>query len=950
MNQTVNEELSRMAETLESLKASAINSIEDAVPILSLLLSIALLESGRPLDAELVSESVCRHILHTRDHLYELLKANKYPSPRIIQSASFPLLVSGSARKYLEETRPYVEKCSSTGEIFSPWLGRGKYSDPDVVRHLDSLKLPRTDDLQIAMHNLGMFKQDPVLNERVERLFSPSDKFFINASGTGKSRLCHEGLCSNWGLYFTFTLGHSKLGSHDFELAIQTHCGFRGGFNDTELDDQAMREQNSACALRYFGAILLARLLVFQMFLETATSGEGLKAEHKARWLQTQLTARRSTRVGRDAFSSLTDLLVANDAPFLQSNIDGALRKIRTMIGPDEPLFIVLDEAHIACETLPDAFGDGKPLLWEIIRGWKALTRETCKFICVGTRIPFSMVADGFDLFSATGCFDDPDTHEAYINQFLPPKLRDSASGRLLVARLWRWCRGRYSLTNEFLSMLLQEGLEYPHNSFSHFVENATELAPLDALKTIFEEGLARDHVWKSSTNRISDFSEIPSDHKELLLEILYSYMSTHEGRRFNAGEYPALVTNEGCARFIDGEDLQIGLDEPLYLVCAARQLFPFPMKAYLRDRPHHYPSTFITSLRLNPPTTRKSLAHCLAFYITQVFGEPRSLLDIVDFPHAVPPWARQTAQLVRLFLDEQGDRQYQMVLPNAYESVTPLATVTTTLDETTRWISHEYGTAFCIPSSPNIDLLYALKLADNSFIWVAARLFATDEPVMPDALDPAISLLDIDSLFVETTVDFATSRRAADGLRSLSGVRQRPCVLRTISSFPVEVDLRTSVDKRLRDVAALSLTKLRLQECQVMQEDFFAALVNGVIAGTKRKSRWDDGSMHVERKRARNIVEKLKAAQQLDEDDLDYPDPNAPQYDPTITWDVRVEDLWEREARSSSTRGAVQALPSPRKPRKQKSQPSKAKPDVPVSKAKSSRKPPTARAGKPHR
>ncbi|KAF7299278.1 hypothetical protein MIND_00876700 [Mycena indigotica] len=919
---------------MATLKSYPITSMKDAVPVLSTLLSMACVKAGRHVNEELLSDSVCERVLVTHTQLYQLLKADSCIYSQVMDSVSFPPLVSVPVLEDLHELRDYIEWASSSDEIFKPWMPKSwdfspTYSDADVTRHFESLdlrKTPNTDNLCIILYNLGKFKQHTALHERLGRLFSPCDKFFVNSSGTGKTRLCFEGLCSNWGFYFTFAVGRTRLGSHDWQLAIQKHCAFGKGFNNTQLDDRQRQEQNSTLALRCFGPILLARLLVFQIFLEMASAGT-LTEEHKARWLQIQLAPHAFTYGGMDTFGSLSDLLVTNDAPYLQSNIDDALRKIRKVIGPDEPLFIVLDEAQIASSTLRDSFGDGKPLLWEIIRGWKVLTRDTCKFICVGTDFPPPILLESFELTSETGCFDDPDTHETYITQFLPPKFRDSASGRFLVARLWRWCRGRYRLTDEFLSMLLSEGLQYPHSCLSHFIHNSTRLAPLDALKRHFEEDLPRNFVWVSSIIKVTDFSKLSPDHKDLLLNILYRYMSTHEGLRLNTGEYTELVTKERHARFTDNECLQVALDEPLFLVRAARQLFPFPIKAYSRDRPHHFPSTFITSLRLNLPPTRQSLAYCLAFYITQVFGEARPLLDIVDFPHVVPPWARQTARLVRLYLDEQGELQHQLVLPDAYESLTPLATATATLNETTKWINHEYGTTFCIPSSPNIDLLYALQLSDKSFIWIAVRLFATDEPVMPDTLRHAISLLDIDSIFAETPADMVTSRRASDGLGSLPGVRQRPCVLRTISGFPIEVDLQASVDKRSRDAVALSLTKLRLRETQVMQEDFFAAMVNGVIAGTKRKSRWDDGSMHVERKRAKKLIRETKPPRQDDDGISDHSETMVS--DPGYGWDVRPEEFWEEEVRLESAIGAVEAPPSPRKTRKQKPQPFKPKPEV---------------------
>ncbi|KAF7299274.1 hypothetical protein MIND_00876100 [Mycena indigotica] len=816
-----------MNQRLAILGLSPVVSIDDAVPILSTLLSLAFLHAMLPVDENLVSDGACRQLLTQRPGLFELLKTvhtdTKQDYSRVTDSPLFPSLVSAAAKSRLHGMRAYIHEAAQNDDLFPRWIPNpDMYSGPilqDDARfqhHFDTLHLRKfsegSSDFRIILHDLGRFIRDPVLSVRLERTFSPTDKLLLNAPGTGKTRLCYEGLCSNWGFYFTFEVNDSRLGSTDLQLAFRAYYD---AF-DPEIDENIR--------LRPFHVVLLTRLLAFQSFLEAIDASETLTDRHKIRWLEIQL----APYFEADIYASLASSLLQNDGSNIKVHIADALRKVRNAIGIDAALFIVLDDAQLA--TVFD-IREEKPLLQDIVLSWKALTQGSFTFLCAGTPVPQSTLARdlGFHQTTETGGFDDPDTHEAYIRQFLPPMLRDSPSGRFLVARLWRWCRGRYRITDTFISILLFEGLGCPHACLTHFIRKSTGLKPLDAVKVVYEEALAQDFLWVFPKYKTFDFSEISPDHKDLIVGILYKYMATRQCHHFNTGEHLGLVT-EGYVRFQDASLSQIIFNEPLFLVDAARQLFPFPVRSE-RGQPHRYPSTFIGSLRLNPPRTRQSLAYCLAFYLTQIFSEPRSLPDTFSFPHVVPAWARQTGQLVRLFLDEKSNLHHEVVLPEAYESLTPLATTTTTLDETTRWINHEYGTTFCIPSSPNIDLLYALRLADKSFIWVAVRVFATDEPVMDCDLRPAISLLDIDSLFVETSADALASRRAADGLRSFPGVRQRPCVLRAISSFPVEVDLRTSVDKRSRDVVKLSLTKLRRQEHQVMQEEFFGAIVNGVIA-----------------------------------------------------------------------------------------------------------------------
>ncbi|KAF7299288.1 hypothetical protein MIND_00877700 [Mycena indigotica] len=720
------------------------------------------------------------------------------------------------------------------------------YDSPEIRHHLKTLQLRKPDEdfdeFEIILHDLGGFSQHPLLRDRVARLFSPTNKFLVNASGTGKTRLCYEGLCVNWGLYFTIEVDTGYLGSNDLERKLSQLI------DETELasvdhsaaDGPERVQRNSDVANRWFGAILLARLLLFQQFLEISSRGSLSIPNRQMRWLEFQLSPRvlgdRLDYLGEDVFVTLANTLATNDSPNLAENIDDVIRKLQTSIGTERPIFIIIDEAQVAVDHLPSAFGDGKPFLWELLRSWSALTKGACTFICAGVRIPASLftgeVGRDFEWTSDTGAFDDPDEHEKYIAKFLPPTFRDSPPGRFLISRLWRWCRGRHRLTDRFLSFLLTEGLEYPHTCLTRFVKDGTELKALDAVRACHDEAAPRDLGWAFRFGT-PNFTELDPDTKNIVLDILYQSMAERKTNTFGADQIS--LVQRAYARFIDVNLSQVRFDEPFILVIAARQLFPIPVEP-LGGRPNDRPSTFITSLQLNPPPTRQGVAHCLAFYLSQVFGRTRMLTDIFKFPHAAPGLVKRLNS-----------------------SLAPLVTATRTLEETIEWIEHAHGTAFCMPSSPNIDLLCAVRLAEGSFIWLAIRTIAANEPVNDETLQPLVSLLDIDHAFSETGADSASIKRATDALRSLPGVKQRPCFLRAVTSFPVEADIRQCVDKRCRDVANLSFRALRRNEDQVMQEDFFEAMVNGAIAGTKRKSRWDDGALQENRKRAKELQEELR-------------------------------------------------------------------------------------------
>ncbi|KAJ7148843.1 hypothetical protein C8R46DRAFT_1199014 [Mycena filopes] len=96
---------------------------------------------------------------------------------------------------------------------------------------------------------------------------------------------------------------------------------------------------------------------------------------------------------------------------------------------------------------------------------------------------------------------------------------------------------------------------------------------------------------------------------------------------------------------------------------------------------------------------------------------------------------------------------------------------------------------------------MFALKLADGSFIWVALRAIATDEPVQVNDLKAALSQLEAKNLFTDEGDD-AFHTNPIDALQALphrSAKLGTHSLLRVVASFPVEIDLEPCVNKRSR-------------------------------------------------------------------------------------------------------------------------------------------------------
>lgn len=300
----------------------------------------------------------------------------------------------------------------------------------------------------------------------------------MNSRGTGKTRLLCEGLCLNWGLYFTVKVD-DFLGARDIQDALYDQFQSEDGFfhwpceSSTAVDVAKQRKNNSDYLSRVFNTLLLARLLIFQLFLETASTSR-LTEAHKKEWLLMQLNPElldfANGVFGFCAFQQLPKILARDDQTYVQENIADVLRKIRKLLGKDAHLFCVLDEANRENQEFTEAFGDGKSLLTEIMRVWDTSLTEDWTLIFAGTDIPKSSfdnadgVARGYSWCSGTGAFDS-EQQERYVSTLLPPAFASSPSGTLLVSRILYWLRGRYFARSIIYSKLTCTGIAgLPHS------------------------------------------------------------------------------------------------------------------------------------------------------------------------------------------------------------------------------------------------------------------------------------------------------------------------------------------------------------------------------------------------------------------------------------------------------------------------------------------------------
>lgn len=282
----------------------------------------------------------------------------------------------------------------------------------------------------------------------------------MNTSGSGKTRLLFEGLCLHWGLYFTCAVDSSSLGSSDIDSVLQRVEKQRGWTtylpSPSDPSYASSLEANIRLVDKISSEALLERLLMFKMYLEVC-SQDGYRHDHRQRWLESQIFTK-NLMPSFDPFTILNSEI--NYARMNETILDEAimhtLEDIQSIwnMPPGEFFYIALDEANVGSRmyenSFSDEFGD-YPILKEIIRSWqRRMGHLPVKFVVAGTVIPqehFQSATgewDDFNWSSATGSFDNPETHRDYVSQFMPPEVKVSVMGQSLIDRMWQWLQGRF--------------------------------------------------------------------------------------------------------------------------------------------------------------------------------------------------------------------------------------------------------------------------------------------------------------------------------------------------------------------------------------------------------------------------------------------------------------------------------------------------------------------------
>ncbi|KAJ7113002.1 hypothetical protein C8R44DRAFT_882038 [Mycena epipterygia] len=471
----------------------------------------------------------------------ERLAGNDIASPDPLFSANGAQKLEDTMYRILSPLRRNMEILVSGGKGFRMWSPKtgGEFED-----FLASLRIPVDTEMKpdMLLHELGRLEKDPRFHDRLEEIFqsdSRSHKFLVNTSGSGKTRLLLEGLCKHWGIYFTAKRDTLHHGSHDMQNIIDTVLLSTPGFSEClseSLPENFQRdlELNRQIARGHFSYLMLARLRVFRMFLETieAISAEKRDSEdeYRKRWLELQI---QPSMLGdhRDIFHYLTSTLILefagqmsefelahcinNELRYISSKCalpsqqPATINQTDSRSDPDTSfvLFIVVDEVQHAVEEHFDAFRShssdkGKqllprPVFRELLHAWLGILGFI--IVAAGTGVDGDVLEETMRSAVAkhkqyrslhdTGAFDGKaidleavnaqsihgqSTQFGYILRFIPPKLREIHIYVALVLRMSYWLRGRFRFTAGFISELLAAEFKYPHETLNEYIYQLT--------------------------------------------------------------------------------------------------------------------------------------------------------------------------------------------------------------------------------------------------------------------------------------------------------------------------------------------------------------------------------------------------------------------------------------------------------------------------------------------
>ncbi|KAJ7090887.1 hypothetical protein B0H15DRAFT_837223 [Mycena belliarum] len=740
-----------------------IEHIDNAAKALSLIVAAFLDDDVLPLDALYLNVEPCRHVLARHADLHAALK--QCHSTRDFSSVRMHVALrrqkdSPRLAEYVAKLLPALVTFIEDGGL-RPWTlepDSDSDSDTDLVvsesvrAHIASLEIPEFYGPRVLLRDLGVFSKNESLASRVQDIFVRGHHtFLVNTSGSGKTRLTFEGLCQDWGFYLVGAVDSNEIGSKDLRSLLDLHVPSKP-FHKMVTTDPDEIKNNVRLTRDCLRKLLLCRLLVFSVFAEHIHA-VGLKPEHKKLWLLVQALP---YAVGRrklgDIFSRLLHMVTYNDEGHIRDYIAHLMAKLRGLFDDPFHIFVVIDEAQVVFRSLEYAYrdedGDYYPVLREIIDGLDGeFHPHEISFVAAGTQIPRRA---GFQTSrnvarhrwcSGTGAFDDEDLHREYVSRYLPRSfIITEATGKAFLKLVWTWCRGRYRATDSLMATLLRDGFRSPHTLLNDYVEAATGYRPNHNLEYTVGENEGRERIQISPINFES--LETPAL-ASTIQEVLFHYSVTGKHPRAFSTDHISLqyrLSTRALAdssmtecRKLSSTSLSCLWQQPCGSVRLSIATLTLPPRTSLLDIIQQYPAN-----------NSNIFSTSLVIYLTHVFARGYPVSKVFSFPFSTPPWANQTAEIVAMHQENDGTTQ----CTNIDLSTSILAATSSSLADTTSWLSADNALPFCLPGMPNLNLICVLRLKEGTYIRVALQALASSEIVKGERLREMVNNMDYSSLF----------------------------------------------------------------------------------------------------------------------------------------------------------------------------------------------------------
>uniref|UniRef100_A0A0W0G4T5 Uncharacterized protein n=1 Tax=Moniliophthora roreri TaxID=221103 RepID=A0A0W0G4T5_MONRR len=640
---------------------------------------------------------------------------------------------------------------------------------PEAQAFIENLRIPNVEDLEfpaMLLHQLGSFNAREDLKMRKDDIFDGSHTFLVNTSGSGKTRLLFEGLCDEWGLYFTSHVDSGFLGSSDVESTIVERLRRKADF---VLSPSLLPEPDAT------------RAIALNTQHAHCANELGISQELRKFWLHFQLRPNIQTE-DEEFTDHLADIFREVCEALLDAEVDDAIindaiartsRDILAVLGSSTRVFVVLDEANVAVQKYKRSFRDGHgkyyPLLKAMIQTWREHLKDLpFFFVIAGTEIPQQHFCDiewaDFSWSSNTGSFHDQELQKRYVQQFFPNNIWESV-GNDLSLRMWKWIRGRHRFTSAFIAALLEHSYAKPLAYLDVFIERGTGYFPRDV---VYEIRPPRDILLFAQL----DFSNMRIDRKlrsYVHLALIDTLLSSLSNPGYSAEAI--ILVNEGMGRFTDSRCSHIVVDEPLVVARAVTWFSGNEGETPASILNYQY---FLDHL-VDPAMSPRHPPAYLAFALALVFGRSRRILDIFALSKPIPTWSRRNADIV--IRKQGGDKVVESPLRHVDRMQRTLVTYSTTLADTLSWMRHHHRTPFCFHlTGTTATLIFIVKLSNNTRFWATMRVLHSlaDEDIVTKIRDTAHNL-QAENLFRESASSSFYSD-ILDALDSLPGICPQVC------------------------------------------------------------------------------------------------------------------------------------------------------------------------------